>query len=96
MLGLCTLAWLAPAAGYAKTVPAQRTPGAQLSSTPPLGGVNIVGIGPNPLREADRAIAQAQALHAKVVRTEAPWSDPGTDSGRTSPTQPPWPLPTAS
>jgi hypothetical protein len=74
VLGLCTLAWLAPAAGYAKTAPAQRTASARLSSTPPLGGVNVVGIGPNPLRAADRAIAQAQALHAKVVRTEAPWS----------------------
>ncbi len=74
VLGLCALAWLAPAAGYAKTVPTQRTPSAHLSSTPPLGGVNIVGIGPNPLRAADRAIAQAQALHATVVRTEVPWS----------------------
>ena len=73
-LGLCTLAWLAPAAGYAKTAPAGTTPGAHLASTPPLGGVNVVGIGPNPLREADRAIAQARALHAAVVRTDLPWS----------------------
>jgi polysaccharide biosynthesis protein PslG len=95
MLGLCALAWLTPAAGYAKTVrsyaktppsyartaagfaktaPAQTTPAAHLSSTPPLGGVNVLGIGPNPLREADRAIAQARALHAAVVRTDVPWS----------------------
>jgi hypothetical protein len=73
-LGLCMLAWLAPAAGYAKAAPAQAVPDAHLSSTPPLGGVNVVGIGPNPLREADRAIAQAQALHAAVVRTAVPWS----------------------
>jgi hypothetical protein len=67
-LGLCMLAWLA-AAGDAKTVPTAR-----LSSTPPLGGVNVVGVGLAPLQEADDAIAQARALHAKVVRTEVPWS----------------------
>ena len=78
VLGLCALAWLAPAGyakgGYAKTTPARTAPGARLSSTPPLGGINIVGIGPNPLGEADRAIAQAQAIHATVVRTFVPWS----------------------
>ena len=67
-LGLCMLAWLA-AAGDAKTLPS-----AHLSSTPPLGGVNVVGVGLAPLPEADEAIAQARALHAKVVRTEVPWS----------------------
>ncbi len=67
-LALCMLGWLAPA-GDAKT-----TPSAHLSTTPPLGGVNVVGIGPEPLREADRMIAQAQSLHAKVVRTDVPWS----------------------
>ncbi len=67
MLGLCVLALLAPSGE------ARRTPGAHASSAAPLGGVNIVGVGPQPLREADRAIAQAQALHAKVVRTEVPW-----------------------
>jgi hypothetical protein len=36
--------------------------------------LNIIGVGLEPLREADRAIAQAQALHAKIVRTEVPWS----------------------
>jgi hypothetical protein len=67
-LGLCMLAWLAPA-GDAKA-----TPSAHASSTPPLGGVNIVGVGPGSLREADLAIAQAQALHAKLVRTAVSWS----------------------
>jgi Cellulase (glycosyl hydrolase family 5) len=75
MLGLCILAWLAAAAGYAKPVPTQTTPVARLSSTPPLGGVNVVSIGPEPLRAADRAISQAQALHAEVVRTLLPWSE---------------------
>ncbi len=36
--------------------------------------MNVVGVGPGPLREADMAIAQARALHAKVVRTVVPWS----------------------
>jgi polysaccharide biosynthesis protein PslG len=62
------LAWLAPAGD------ARLTPSSRLSSTAPLGGVNIISVGPEPLREADRAIAQARALHAKVVRTEVPWS----------------------
>jgi hypothetical protein len=67
-LGLCMLAWLAPAT-HAKT-----TPSARPSSTPPLGGVNIVGVGAESLREADLAISQAHVLHAKVVRTAVPWS----------------------
>jgi polysaccharide biosynthesis protein PslG len=36
--------------------------------------VNIIGVGPRPLQEADQTIAQAQALHAKIVRSEVPWS----------------------
>jgi len=67
-LALCILAWLAPAGD------ANAAPSAHRSTTPPLGGVNIIGVGPEPLREADRAIAQAHSLHAKVVRTEVPWS----------------------
>jgi hypothetical protein len=69
-LGLCMLAWLAPA-GDAN---ARHSPSARSSTTLPLGGLNIIGVGPRPLQEADQAIAQAQALHAKVVRTEMPWS----------------------
>jgi hypothetical protein len=67
-IALCVLAWLAPAGD------AKRAPSAHSSATPPLGGVNIVGVGPAPLREADEVIARAQSLHAKVVRTEVPWS----------------------
>jgi hypothetical protein len=45
------------------------------SSTAPLGGVNIGGVSSSsPLTVADGEIAQAQALHAKVVRVEVPWS----------------------
>lgn len=41
----------------------------------PLGGVNIVGIGPDSSAgRIDSAIASAKALHAKVVRAEVPWS----------------------
>lgn len=69
LLGLCLLTWLAPI-GDAKTT-ASAHPS---SSTPPLGGVNILGVAGAPLGEADQAIAQARALHAKVVRTEVPWS----------------------
>jgi hypothetical protein len=73
---LCGLAFLAPPGD------AKRAPSAHSSATPPLGGVNIVGVGPEPLREADLAIARARALHAKVVRTEVPWSalEPGGPS----------------
>jgi Cellulase (glycosyl hydrolase family 5) len=62
------LAWLASASN------AKLTPGSHLSSTPPMGGVNIIEVAPAPLQEADRVIAQAQALHAKIVRTEVPWA----------------------
>jgi hypothetical protein len=68
VLGLCALAWLVPAGD------ATAAPSAHASSTPPLGGVNIVGVGPGSLREADQAISQARALHAKVVRTTVSWS----------------------
>lgn len=41
----------------------------------PLGGVNIVGIGPDASAgRIDSAIASAKTLHAKVVRAEVPWS----------------------
>ena len=52
----------------------RRGTGASLAAAVPLGGVNIVSVGPEPLREADQAIARARALHAKIVRTGVPWS----------------------
>jgi hypothetical protein len=67
-LALCLLAWLA-SAGEAKHALSART-----SAMPPLGGVNVVGVGPDSLREADLAIARARALHAKVVRTAVSWA----------------------
>jgi hypothetical protein len=41
----------------------------------PLGGVNIVDLGPGSRpAEADQAIAYAKQLHARLVRTELPWA----------------------
>ncbi|HEY7951656.1 MAG TPA: cellulase family glycosylhydrolase [Solirubrobacteraceae bacterium] len=49
--------------------------GSSSASAAPLGGVNIVGIGPGvTAAKIDSAIASAKALHAKIVRTEVPWS----------------------
>jgi hypothetical protein len=65
---LCVITLFAPAGD------ATRAARAHSSAAPPLGGVNIIDVRPKPLQEADFAIAQARALHAKVVRTEVPWS----------------------
>jgi polysaccharide biosynthesis protein PslG len=72
LLGLCAAAWLAPA-GQAKhtALPAAAVP----SSLAPLGGVNVTGdSGGLPLKLADREIARARQLHAKLVRIEVQWS----------------------
>lgn len=54
---------------------ATRTSGAHRSSAAPLGGVNITNLSySSELTQADRAIADARALHVKLVRTEVPWS----------------------
>ncbi|MCW3019713.1 MAG: glycoside hydrolase family 5 protein [Solirubrobacterales bacterium] len=67
-LALCVLAWL-PAAGEA------RASKAAPASSALLAGVNIPGVGDiSNLAQADSTIAHARALHAKVVRTEVPWS----------------------
>jgi hypothetical protein len=61
---------LTPATGVA----AKRGHGAGLT-TALLGGVNVIGAGYGAsFAEADRAIAHAHALHAKLVRTEVPWA----------------------
>jgi hypothetical protein len=68
-LALCILTSLA-SAGDAR-------PGASAhpSSAAPLGGINVAGLSyGSPPAEADQAIAYARKLHAKVVRTELPWS----------------------
>jgi polysaccharide biosynthesis protein PslG len=48
---------------------------AHVASSPPLGGLNVIGLGFGSTRaEADKAISMAHALHARVVRSEIPWS----------------------
>jgi polysaccharide biosynthesis protein PslG len=69
-LGFCWLACFAPAAG------AEHASSGRPASVPPLGGINIPGpSGGATSAEADRAVAEAKALHAKIVRVEVPWSD---------------------
>ena len=71
VLGLCVSAGLASidqAGAHARTV------GVGASATP-LGGVNILGLGSGALpSEADRSVAAAHALHAKLVRVGVAWS----------------------
>lgn len=68
VLALCMLAW-APSAGEA------RASKAAPASSALLAGVNIPGVGDiSDPAQADRTIADARALHAKVVRAEVPWS----------------------
>jgi hypothetical protein len=47
---------------------------AHRAATAALMGVNVVGVDTDPLTVADAAIEQARAVHAKVVRTDVPWS----------------------
>src|SRR5579862_7383584 len=65
-------ALLSLALGVASVAPAQA---ASASTSSLVGGVNVVGINSGAtVAEADRNIAEAQELHAKIVRVEAPWS----------------------
>ncbi|HEY7960597.1 MAG TPA: hypothetical protein VID29_01635 [Solirubrobacteraceae bacterium] len=60
--------------------------GAPSAAAIPLGGVNIAVLsnGSTPA-QADRAVANAHALHAKIVRTEIPWSVLEPRAGRIDP-----------
>jgi polysaccharide biosynthesis protein PslG len=70
LLCLCAAAWLTTSGT------ASGKAGARAALAAPLGGVNIAGVAGNvPLSLADREIARARALHAKLVRTEVPWSE---------------------
>jgi polysaccharide biosynthesis protein PslG len=70
VLGLCAIAFIAPAGRGEGAVQAR------LSSTAPLGGLNVESIARTAsLTAVDREIATARALHAKVVRVEVPWSE---------------------
>jgi hypothetical protein len=69
-LMLCATAWLAPAGSSAHGVSAHP------SSAAPLGGMNIAPLSRSAdLARVDREIATAHALHARLVRTEVPWSE---------------------
>jgi hypothetical protein len=74
LLCLCVTAWLAPTGEAGRTAEAAAHAGA------PLGGVNVAGVVGNlsPLL-ANREIARARTLRAKLVRVEVPWSsmEPG-------------------
>jgi hypothetical protein len=66
LLGLCALAWLGSASEAGRAASAQAAP---------LAGLNILGLSPGArLGSADREIAVARALHARVVRVDVPWS----------------------
>jgi hypothetical protein len=68
-LALALAVCLAPGAGAAARH------GARKSSTPPLGGLNVVGLGYNSSpSEADHSIAVAKSVHAQIVRVEIPWA----------------------
>jgi Cellulase (glycosyl hydrolase family 5) len=67
-LGLLALVWLSATANAATSTPAR-------AAAAPMGGLNITSVGANlPLSLADREIALARSLHAKLVRVEVGWS----------------------
>ena len=68
-LTLTLAACLAPLAG------ARTHRGARTSSSAPLGGLNVVGLGfASSPAEADRSIAVARSVRARIVRVEIPWA----------------------
>ena len=70
MLGLSAIGWLPPA-GHGDP-----TAKAHLSSSAPLGGMNIAPVSrAMSLASVDREVTVARALHAKVVRVEVPWRE---------------------
>jgi hypothetical protein len=69
VLALCAAASFAPL-GIARA-------GASVSarSAAPLGGVNVIGLNyGSSTAQADRDVATARRLHAKIIRTEVPWA----------------------
>jgi len=70
-LALCGLVSLATSAPASAASASART----AATTALLGGFNTNGFGPgSPPAEAERTLATAQALHAKIVRLELQWS----------------------
>jgi hypothetical protein len=72
LLGLCATAWLVPAG---RTEAAIHATPPSASRRAPQGGVNVTGAsgGLSP-GLADREVARARILHAKLVRVGVPWS----------------------
>lgn len=69
LLCLCVTAWLATSGAAGGTI------GTHASFVAPLGGVNVAGVAGNlPSSLADREVARAHTLQAKLVRVEVPWS----------------------
>ncbi len=59
----------------APSAPAATHRGASASLTAPLGGINVVGLGFNSSPgEADRSIAVAKSVRARIVRADIPWA----------------------
>jgi hypothetical protein len=81
LLCLCAAACLATSGASGGTT------GAHVSSAAPLGGVNVAGVAGNLSPSlADREIARAHTLQAKLVRVEVPWSSLEPDaSGKIEP-----------
>jgi hypothetical protein len=76
VLALCLLS-TATSAAVAAATPATAATASKSTSAPaaPLGGVNILSIGSYTVpSQVDSAIAEAHALHAKVIRTVVSWS----------------------
>jgi hypothetical protein len=70
----CTVA-LCAATSLAASGLAAHPAGSRLSSAAPLGGVDVPGLGSgSTAAQADRSVARAHALHAKIIRLGVPWS----------------------
>jgi polysaccharide biosynthesis protein PslG len=70
--GLCVLAWLLAASSATGSAPAARLAAA---AAVPAGGLNITAATSNQsLLAAEREVALARALHAKLVRIQVQWS----------------------
>jgi hypothetical protein len=67
-LALLVLSCLTATAG------ARASTRAKTAVPPPLGGINLPGLGYGSMpAQADREVAEASALHARIVRVELPW-----------------------
>jgi Cellulase (glycosyl hydrolase family 5) len=87
LVGLALALTLSATVWLVAAYSARAAPASHAATVAPLGGVNISGLYPGATpAEASREIAQAKALHAKIVRVAVPWSvmEP-TSAGEVSP-----------